>query len=82
FIKNESLLRVWQERSDNGLSGTWRRVGSGYLVDEVTEGPLVFEDNMKEGLVHVFLDAYTTARGYVPFQTNDINSGRWTRSSA
>jgi len=61
FIKDENALRIWMERSTTGLWGTWTQVGS-WLVDRVSEGPLSFEDNVTPGLVHVFLDVYTTAQ--------------------
>jgi len=60
FIKNENLLRVWEERSTNGLFGTWTRVGSStsYLTNLVTEGPLTFQDNTVANRVYTFLDEY------------------------
>lgn len=60
FIKNETVLRVWEERSTTGLFGTWTRVGgsSAYITNLVSEGPLSFQDNSVSGLVHVFVDEY------------------------
>jgi hypothetical protein len=60
FIKDESLLRVWEERSTTGLFGTWTRVGSSstYITNLVSEGPLTFQDNLVAGLVHTFVDEY------------------------
>lgn len=60
FIKNETVLRVWEERSTTGLFGTWTRVGgsSAYITSLVSEGPLTFQDNQVAGLVHTFLDEY------------------------
>ncbi|KAF8909914.1 hypothetical protein CPB85DRAFT_712218 [Mucidula mucida] len=49
FIKNETTLTVWEERSTAGLFGTWKRVGSqNYITNVVSEGPLVFWDNQVE----------------------------------
>ncbi|KAG7095761.1 hypothetical protein E1B28_006466 [Marasmius oreades] len=83
FVKDETINRIYEERSNNGLFGTWTRVGgsSAVITTTTTEGPLVFQDNRTPGLVHLFLDAYTTAAGYVPFQTNNIDQGPWTASS-
>ncbi|KAH8831833.1 glycoside hydrolase family 43 protein [Flagelloscypha sp. PMI_526] len=80
FIKDENQLRVWEERSTTGLWGTWSQVG-GWMVDEVSEGPLSFKDNVTPGLVHSFLDLYVSAGGYVPFKTTNIDSGSWTKDS-
>lgn len=63
FIKNETALRVWEERSDTGLHGTWTKAGSGYLTNYVSEGPLSFLDNQVAGLVHVFVDQYGSDSG-------------------
>ncbi|KAJ8083007.1 hypothetical protein PM082_008868 [Marasmius tenuissimus] len=80
FTKDENVLRIYQEMSTDGLFGSWSRVGE-FITNTVTEGPLVFEDNQEPGLVHLFMDAYTTAGGYIPYQTTDINSGSWTAGS-
>lgn len=69
FIKDENVLRVWEERSDTGLFGNWTRVGSkAYIDNVVSEGPLVFWDNEVEGRAYLFLDQYTTARVSVAFR--------------
>ncbi|KIY71098.1 glycoside hydrolase family 43 protein [Cylindrobasidium torrendii FP15055 ss-10] len=82
FIKNENNLEVWEERSDNGLFGTWTRVGSTeYIDDVVSEGPLVFWDNQVEDRAYLFLDQYTTAQGYVPFVSDDVDTAAWTSAS-
>ncbi len=62
FIKNETTLTVWEERSTAGLFGTWKRVGSqNYITNVVSEGPLVFWDNQVEDRAYLFLDEYVTA---------------------
>ncbi|KAL0563745.1 hypothetical protein V5O48_018321 [Marasmius crinis-equi] len=83
FIKDENVLKVYQESSTTGLTGTWTRVGTSgsFISNTVTEGPLVFQDNQQAGLVHLFMDAYTTANGYIPFRTTNIASGTWTADS-
>lgn len=43
------------------------------------EGPLVFKSNTAQKW-YLFIDEYG-ARGYVPFETTDLASGRWTRSA-
>lgn len=43
------------------------------------EGPLVFKSNT-ENKWYQFIDEYG-ARGYIPFETTDLNSGKWTLSS-
>jgi hypothetical protein len=43
------------------------------------EGPLVFKSNTANKW-HMFVDEYG-GRGYVPFETTDINSGKWKVSS-
>lgn len=42
------------------------------------EGPTVFKSNT-ENKWYLFIDEYG-ARGYVPFETTDLDSGRWTMS--
>ncbi|SJL18038.1 related to putative arabinase [Armillaria ostoyae] len=74
FIKNETDLRVWSERSSGGLFGTWTKIGDGYVNPYVTEGPLAFHDNEVEGRIHLWLDEYggdTRVYGYVPQYTDD-----------
>ncbi|KAK0492664.1 glycoside hydrolase family 43 protein [Armillaria luteobubalina] len=74
FIKNETALRVWSERSSGGLFGTWTKIGDGYVNPYVTEGPLAFHDNEVEDRIHLWLDKYggdTQVYGYVPQYTDD-----------
>ena len=39
------------------------------------EGPLVFKDNL-ENKWHLFIDEYG-GRGYVPFESTDLDAGKW-----
>ncbi|MFE7272735.1 family 43 glycosylhydrolase [Streptomyces sp. NPDC057623] len=51
-------------------------VGSGAM--ERGEGPTVFKSNTEEKW-YLFVDEYG-GRGYVPFETTDLDSGKWTPS--
>ncbi|AZQ33906.1 1,4-beta-xylanase [Streptomyces cyaneochromogenes] len=51
-------------------------IGSGAM--ERGEGPTVFKSNTEEKW-YLFIDEYG-GRGYVPFETTDLDSGRWTPS--
>ncbi len=44
------------------------------------EGPLVFKSNIANKW-YMFIDEYG-GRGYVPFETTDLNSGKWTMSGS
>ncbi|GAA2453941.1 family 43 glycosylhydrolase [Streptomyces glaucus] len=52
-------------------------IGSGTL--DRGEGPTVFKSNTEEKW-YLFIDEYG-GRGYVPFETTDLDSGRWTPST-
>ncbi|KAI0839535.1 glycoside hydrolase family 43 protein [Hypoxylon sp. FL0890] len=77
FFKNETTQQVVQEITSGGLFGTWTRLGYA-STDIPREGPASFADNVTPGLYHLFLDDYTQ---YVPYQTTDIRSSGYTRSS-
>ncbi|KAI1137488.1 glycoside hydrolase family 43 protein [Hypoxylon sp. FL0543] len=77
FFKNETTQQVVQEVTTGGLFGTWTRVGYA-STDVPREGPASFADNVTPGLYHLFLDDYTQ---YVPYQTSNIRSAGYTRSS-
>ncbi|MCL8010838.1 family 43 glycosylhydrolase [Streptomyces sp. AS02] len=51
-------------------------IGSGAM--ERGEGPTVFKSNTEEKW-YLFIDEYG-GRGYVPFETTDLDSGKWTPS--
>ncbi|KAI1379207.1 glycoside hydrolase family 43 protein [Hypoxylon crocopeplum] len=77
FYKNETVNQVYQEVTSDGLFGTW--TGVGYVhSDTQLEGPASFADNVTPGLYHLFLDDYTQ---YIPYQTSNINSASWQKSS-
>lgn len=78
FVKNETLLQVYEETSTNGLFGPWTRL-PGYVSPRTPlEGPASFRDNLNLNLYHLLLDDYTQ---YVPFQSSAITTGKWTESS-
>ncbi|WP_128436665.1 family 43 glycosylhydrolase [Streptomyces cyaneus] len=52
-------------------------VGSGAM--DRGEGPTVFKSNTEEKW-YLFIDEYG-GRGYVPFETTDLDSGKWTPST-
>lgn len=52
-------------------------IGSGSI--DRGEGPTVFKSNT-ENKWYLFIDEYGN-RGYVPFETTDLDSGRWTMSA-
>ena len=76
FIKNETVLQVYQEITTDGLFGTWERV-EGYVSSlSPTEGPASFKDNERTRTYYLLLDNY---QEYIPFQTTDIEqAGSWT----
>ncbi|KAE8374976.1 hypothetical protein BDV26DRAFT_299933 [Aspergillus bertholletiae] len=79
FIKDENVNQVYQETTTGGLFGEWTRV-PGYIGDNpLSEGPASFPDVENNAVYHLLLDNYEQ---YVPFQTNDIDSGSWEKSSS
>jgi hypothetical protein len=52
-------------------------IGAGTVT--AGEGPLVFKSNT-ENTWYLFIDEYG-GRGYTPFETTDLDSGRWTPST-
>ncbi|MET7476582.1 family 43 glycosylhydrolase [Streptomyces sp. NPDC005648] len=68
---------VFEEKSDSILGG-WDPVaeGIGKGAMSAAEGPLVFKSNTEDKW-YAFLDEFG-GRGYIPFETTDLDSGRWT----
>jgi hypothetical protein len=68
---------VFQQRSTTLLATTWQQVtecvGRGSITQG--EGPTVFRSNT-ENKWYLFIDEFG-GRGYVPFETTDLNSGSW-----
>ncbi|KAK5653733.1 hypothetical protein OQA88_7889 [Cercophora sp. LCS_1] len=70
-----------QQNVADGLDGPWEMVGEkiGLEAMEAGEGPLVFRNNLVPSKWHLWIDDYKHAGGgrYVPFETDDIASGKW-----
>ena len=92
FTKDErpDVMQVFHERSPDLLRPTRGTIGSSWELvaerigsDEIShgEGPIVFRSNDRRTW-YLFQDwpPYGGGRGYVPFQTDDLDSGRWTRT--
>ena len=78
FLKNETVGRVYQENTSDGLFGTWTKI-PGFVSNKSSfEGPASFPDNITPNLYHLFLDNYTQ---YVPFQSTNIEAGVWSASN-
>ncbi|KAF2222355.1 endo-1,4-beta-xylanase-like protein [Elsinoe ampelina] len=78
FVKNETLLQVYQEVSTTGLFGQWERLPGYVSARSPLEGPASFRDNVDPNLYHLLLDDYTQ---YLPSQSSDIGSGEWAETS-
>ncbi|MET9381448.1 family 43 glycosylhydrolase [Streptomyces sp. NPDC002928] len=69
---------IFEEKSDSILNPSWDAVaeGIGKGAMSAAEGPLVFKSNTEEKW-YAFLDEFG-GRGYIPFETTDLDSGNWT----
>ncbi|MEU6353901.1 family 43 glycosylhydrolase [Streptomyces sp. NPDC047072] len=69
---------IFEEKSDSILNLNWTAVaeGIGKGAMSAAEGPLVFKSNTEEKW-YAFLDEFG-GRGYIPFETTDLDSGTWT----
>ncbi|MER5216984.1 family 43 glycosylhydrolase [Streptomyces sp. NPDC002838] len=72
---------IFEEKSDSLLDTSWAPVaeGIGKGAMSAAEGPLVFKSNTEEKW-YAFLDEFG-GRGYIPFETTDLDSGVWTPST-
>ncbi|MEV0637580.1 family 43 glycosylhydrolase [Streptomyces sp. NPDC050619] len=72
---------IFEEKSDSLLDTSWSAVaeGIGKGAMSAAEGPLVFKSNTEEKW-YAFLDEFG-GRGYLPFETTDLDSGVWTPST-
>lgn len=72
---------VFQQRSTSLLSTSWTPVteciGKGTIAQG--EGPTIFKSNTEQKW-YLFIDEFGR-RGYVPFETTDLNSGTWRMSN-
>lgn len=74
---------VIEEISQDGLLGTWNRVGGSdnYInTQSPREGPTSFQDNQDASKYHLWLDAPPDA-GYETYSTNDIQGGNYPQES-
>ncbi|MBW8821289.1 MAG: family 43 glycosylhydrolase, partial [Streptomyces sp.] len=69
---------IFEEKSDSILNPSWTAVaeGIGKGAMSAAEGPLVFKSNTGDKW-YAFLDEFG-GRGYLPFETTDLDSGNWT----
>ncbi|MFF3846630.1 family 43 glycosylhydrolase [Streptomyces sp. NPDC002328] len=72
---------IFEEKSDSLLDLSWDPVaeGIGKGAMSAAEGPLAFKSNTEEKW-YAFLDEFG-GRGYIPFETTDLDSGVWTPST-
>ena len=72
---------IFEEKSDSLLDTSWTAVaeGIGKGAMSAAEGPLVFKSNTEEKW-YAFLDEFG-GRGYLPFETTDLDGGVWTPST-
>ncbi|MFF3374950.1 family 43 glycosylhydrolase [Streptomyces sp. NPDC002680] len=72
---------IFEEKSDSLKNLSWTAVaeGIGKGTMSAAEGPLVFKSNTQEKW-YAFLDEFG-GRGYIPFETTDLDSGVWTPST-
>ncbi|KDN46973.1 glycoside hydrolase family 43 protein [Tilletiaria anomala UBC 951] len=79
FIKNEEVNKVYSERSDNGLFGTWTRIDpNNFVIDAVREGPATFKDINKPSRTWLWLDNYSGSGSYEAYFNDDITKNSWT----
>lgn len=80
WVKSEVDYRIWQQRSSDGILGTWTNVGNAPEGTRVTfadrysnnEGQLCFRDNQDPGLFHLWIDQSSTAT-YIPAQARTLD---------
>ncbi|KAG8708906.1 hypothetical protein FRC09_000973 [Ceratobasidium sp. 395] len=72
---------IVQEKSSS-FFGKWTTVTSGIGNSDIgaSEGPTIFLSNRYAGVYHLFVDDLSP-RGYVPFETGNITSGVWKKST-
>ncbi|WP_205328493.1 glycoside hydrolase family 43 protein [Glycomyces sp. YM15] len=70
---------IFSETAASLTAADWRPLAEGIGLDSVSqgEGPLVYKSNTEQRWF-LWIDEFTERR-YVPFETTDLASGRWTR---
>ncbi|GAA1412167.1 immunoglobulin-like domain-containing protein [Oerskovia paurometabola] len=90
FIKDEKYMTVRSEKSTDLRATSWDLITENIGVGQPNgyggtftagEGPTVFKSNTEEKW-YVFMDqpSYHGGKGYVPFESTDLDSGVWTKS--
>ncbi|KAJ4362860.1 hypothetical protein N0V95_001234 [Ascochyta clinopodiicola] len=80
WVKSEVDYKIWQQRSSDGIFGTWTNVGDAPDGTRVTfadrysnnEGQLCFRDNLDPGLFHLWIDQSSTET-YIPAQARTLD---------
>ncbi|WP_163578971.1 immunoglobulin-like domain-containing protein [Gracilibacillus saliphilus] len=69
---------IFQEVGDSVLDPNFEMIKEGVGKEQISrgEGPAIFKSNTEEKW-YLFIDEFG-GRGYVPFETSDLNSGEWT----
>ena len=67
---------VIEEISNDGILGTWNRVGNYVNTQSPREGPTSFQDNQDASKYHLWLDA-PPDEGYETYYTNAIQDGNY-----
>ncbi|CAE7217404.1 unnamed protein product [Rhizoctonia solani] len=78
---SKAVGNIVQEKSPS-FFGPWTTVTTGIGNAEIgqSEGPTCFLSNRYAGVYHLFIDDLSP-RGYVPFETGNITSGVWKKST-
>ncbi|KAF2761121.1 hypothetical protein EJ05DRAFT_535959 [Pseudovirgaria hyperparasitica] len=80
WVKSEVDYMVFQQRSEDGIRGTWTNVGGAPDSERIefarqysnNEGPLIFRDNVDPGLFHLWIDE-STLDSYIPGQARTLD---------
>ncbi|KAF7555435.1 hypothetical protein G7Z17_g2132 [Cylindrodendrum hubeiense] len=79
MAKNGPNELIEQTKASSLCTNCWsvvkNQIGSGTIPKG--EGPLLFPDNVYSATWHLWIDDYTRARGYSPFETTAIATGAW-----
>ncbi|KEZ45675.1 hypothetical protein SAPIO_CDS1445 [Scedosporium apiospermum] len=82
FISKNGPAEGIEHSTADSLEGPWTKLGDRIGLNKMKagEGPLIFRNNVNPDKWHLWIDAYLDGGGYVPFETEDIESGKWTPS--
>ncbi|KAF7535634.1 hypothetical protein G7054_g5243 [Neopestalotiopsis clavispora] len=79
FYKNQTAHQIYQQISTTGLLGEWTEGTA--VMDDNTEGPYSFWDNVESNKAHLLLDYYSGGTGYVDFESDSVEKGLWDRNA-